>query len=687
MINKQGELSDKIVNFFKNYWQWLAVAVIVAIGIWIRVQPLKNLQCLEGMLCLQALDPYYIYRQTLYLIENSFHVMPFDYFKYFPVGAVPYNNYQMTYYIPATLFVMVHSVFSSLTFMTFAQWYPAVLGGLFAVPMYLIGRELYNKYVGVLSAALLIFSQSVLYRTSAGFFEKEATSGLIMLFVIFFFVRATNNKSYLSAIISGLLLAIMSLAWNGAGFLVIILSLFTVFSIFFKPDNKFIERQYLIFVLIGVVCANFLGFPNVALNMGSSISMLCFGICLLIILKTFVFRFYGVSEDKKFWVYPILSLVGGVSFLILSLFIKTFATTTNYFLSFIFGKRDPTGTLSVVSTTVAENSGATFGDIFARMNTAPASNALSQFALIDMRLSINLLFILVMLVVLVNYMFYRKEKKDLTLLAVIFVSFLTYLYLVKDFGASFKVGLFDIYVFMIFGVITLAYTLIENRRVDAIFPIIWIATALIGSLTRIRIIFFIGPAAALIGAFLLYKIFVYLMSLDVKKLSVGRFKVSWIPVAIGLYLVFVFSTNIGAGYVFTSAVGPSFNNNWQESMQWVQDNTAEDTVLMSWWDYGYWFQSGGRRFTMADGGNNNESRNYELANFFTGSNATEWIPFLDEHSVDYIVVDYTLIGKYSAMSKIGSLGYNVESFVGLGRPVRTLSKDGKTIYKKEYGNP
>ena len=228
--------------------------------------------------------------------------------------------------------------------------------------------------------------------------------------------------------------------------------------------------------------------------------------------------------------------------------------------------------------------------------------------------------------------------------------------------------------------IALAYTLIENRRIESIFPIIWVAAALFGSLMRVRVIFFIGPAAALVGAFLLYKIFVYLISLDVKKLSVGHFKVSWIPAVIGLYLVFVFSTNIGAGYVFTSAVGPSFNNNWQESMQWVQDNTAEDTVLMSWWDYGYWFQSGGRRFTMADGGNNNESRNYELANFFTGSNATEWIPFLDEHSVDYIVVDYTLIGKYSAMSKIGSLGYNVESFVGLGRPVRTLSKDGKTIY-------
>jgi hypothetical protein len=78
---------------------------------------------------------------------------------------------------------------------------------------------------------------------------------------------------------------------------------------------------------------------------------------------------------------------------------------------------------------------------------------------------------------------------------------------------------------------------------------------------------------------------------------------------------------------------------------------------MSWWDYGYWFQNIGERAAVADGGNlgyyaSGEKINYPLADYLTSTNTSNHEEFLNKHSVDYIVLDSSMIGKYSAVSQI-----------------------------------
>ena len=41
-------------------------------------------------------------------------------------------------------------------------------------------------------------------------------------------------------------------------------------------------------------------------------------------------------------------------------------------------------------------------------------------------------------------------------------------------------------------------------------------------------------------------------------------------------------------------------NDWIESLTWVKNNTPDDSVVASWWDYGYWIQTKGERATIAD---------------------------------------------------------------------------------------
>ena len=41
-------------------------------------------------------------------------------------------------------------------------------------------------------------------------------------------------------------------------------------------------------------------------------------------------------------------------------------------------------------------------------------------------------------------------------------------------------------------------------------------------------------------------------------------------------------------------------NDWKDATLWIKENTAEDTVIASWWDYGYWITTLSDRTTLAD---------------------------------------------------------------------------------------
>ena len=41
-------------------------------------------------------------------------------------------------------------------------------------------------------------------------------------------------------------------------------------------------------------------------------------------------------------------------------------------------------------------------------------------------------------------------------------------------------------------------------------------------------------------------------------------------------------------------------NDWTDANNWIKENTPSDSVIFSWWDYGYWIQTLGERITLAD---------------------------------------------------------------------------------------
>ena len=79
---------------------------------------------------------------------------------------------------------------------------------------------------------------------------------------------------------------------------------------------------------------------------------------------------------------------------------------------------------------------------------------------------------------------------------------------------------------------------------------------------------------------------------------------------------------------------------WNDSMEWIKNNTPEDAVIGSWWDYGYWIQTKADRASLADNSTVNDQIIKKIAEMFVKSPDKGW-QILREMESDYFVVFVT----------------------------------------------
>jgi len=78
---------------------------------------------------------------------------------------------------------------------------------------------------------------------------------------------------------------------------------------------------------------------------------------------------------------------------------------------------------------------------------------------------------------------------------------------------------------------------------------------------------------------------------------------------------------ISTAYTFSnSQIVPSADDSMYDLLTWVKDNTPQNTVLTSWWDFGHFFTAIGDRPVTFDGGSQNTPRAYWVGRALTTSN-------------------------------------------------------------------
>tara|TARA_B110001454_G_scaffold92951_1_gene88623 strand:- start:1912 stop:3939 length:2028 start_codon:yes stop_codon:yes gene_type:complete len=79
------------------------------------------------------------------------------------------------------------------------------------------------------------------------------------------------------------------------------------------------------------------------------------------------------------------------------------------------------------------------------------------------------------------------------------------------------------------------------------------------------------------------------------------------------------------------------SSDWLEALEWIKLNTPVDSVVASWWDYGYWITTLTDRATINDNATLIDSRIKQMAQIFVSSPDESW-HMLKEMNADYLLV-------------------------------------------------
>ncbi|MFB6213193.1 MAG: STT3 domain-containing protein [Candidatus Nanohaloarchaea archaeon] len=693
------DIFEKINDFFtveglKSNWAVLSVAAIFMFGVWLRYAPE------QGMAYLQALDPYMIFRMSKHMaLEGG--LPPLDFMRYFPYAQPVYSVQLGDIAFPALFYWLGPFLFFP-SYLEWAQFFPALMGGVGILFMYLFARETWNRTAGVSAAFFLATIAGVLHRTSAGFFEKEPVGTAFMMMSLYFFSRAWKREDWYAGIGSGLALAAFTLSWGGSRMMWLLYPLVVGTVLLLDEDIEGLTRAYTPTVIIGGAAA---AVQPARFWFTGSLFIANIGMVGLLWSRRLVEELEIIGEDKLSYYTPTVSLVGAVLAGLSPLYSDFIASRI---LSIM--KKVTQGTSGdVIAGTVAENQAASLSQVVSQLGALSAvrinpllgyiSNVAGPWPLMFIGvafLGTSLAFMVARKYGLVgatveDASYYYAFSGVLLAWVLAFSFFFQSSVLIAVLPAVFAVlaGAIAVYTLKEFGDREIEY------RWYYFLPFFWTVTNVLAAVAKSRLIFLAAFPVAMGAGYTLSLVIDQLREFNLgdlfRDVDPGQARAA----ALVLVLLPVLVVNAASGYASSQQIGGSPNQLWMENLDYMSSETPEGSVILSWWDYGYWFESIGRRPAVADGGNagfySSERYgkvNYPIADFLTSSHPSNHTYLLEKHSVDYLVLDNSMIGKYSAVSQISNRDNSeFESMLTLGTNNlrNSLSRSGNSTVAQLTG--
>jgi asparagine N-glycosylation enzyme membrane subunit Stt3 len=221
-------LSINIQVLVKRYWPVIAVLAIVLLGTYVRTYDYKYPY-------LRNIDSYAFTRQIEDIVSTG-SIPSHDNLTLAPYGQDRQIARDLYVYIMAYSYGFVRFFVPNYTLFQFLIWAPALLAALMAVPMYFIGKLLYDRRAGILAAFFIVFDISILSRTLGADPDNDGSVLLFPLIAIALFLfayqhisaKGLNKKGVLYTIFAGIALGVWGYVWSGFWFVIWLLTGFVV---------------------------------------------------------------------------------------------------------------------------------------------------------------------------------------------------------------------------------------------------------------------------------------------------------------------------------------------------------------------------------------------------------------------------------------------------------------------------
>lgn len=584
----------------------------------------------SGLPYFSEMDSYYNLRLTEDYIDHGFvgdaqiNGSEWDMHRYAPTGEE--INYELgIVYVTSFLYDLANQYFGDFSVKEIAFWTGAIISTLAVIPAYIFSRRITNEYGAIVATLIIALAPNYFAHTFPGFFDTDMFYYIFSLFFIFFFVESIRAKNIaykvLFAILSIISIGLFSQSWVGYIFYIGLMGIFSVVYLitcyYFNvgKDNKekysnklqwFIHQNALkSIVILGVIgfvgLAIFRGLDGVVSIFGSLLNLLSlqsasraiggFPNVLVSVAEMQIPAMLGSGMNSLFLANSngVINGMGGICVLFAGL------ATLYLFVKNIFGLRKESVILDnvnkphkserVAASKKLDNS-RKFKINFNKFNMESMPDVLS-----DNKLTIlyGCLFIVWVLV---------------TILAVTRGSrFITTIVLPFALLTGICVGVVSEY---IKTKITDDKILLAIIAISAIFVAVPLATinTIYGILAFIVIV---GIGAASIYA--IKPKATYGKKVPIKKTIV----------IIAIVLALVVPCVCGA-FLTSETVIPGTSDAMWNSMAWVNETQSNDTVLTSWWDFGYLFEIAADKQVTFDGGSQSGDRAFWLGQAMTTDN-------------------------------------------------------------------
>ena len=528
-----------------NILLFLALFLVVLLAILIRLSPLASDNYL-----IKAFDPWIQYYNAEYLSTHSV----FEYFNWhdfkswFPEG---YNRFHLR---PGLTFTVV-GIFQAINFLgipislyDICYFFPAIMGGASVYAIYLVGKEALDRRCGLVAAFFLAFNPGFMQRTTAGFFDNETIGVFAALMTFYFFIKTVRTGKFFHSILGGLFSGYLALSWGGFNFVFLILPLVVGIMILLKKYDSNLLIAYAGVEGIGLLLYSFSPiFPYNSFFTSVELGVVFYFTILLII---FHILYTNRNNYSRLYNGIINTIKWGLIPVIVILVVIIWVAPDIIPLG-IGGRL-----LSILSPLI-RNSLSVVASVAEHM---PSSWSVFYF---------NTLIPLTLLPLGLFFLFKRANAADILLL--------TFLILIFYFTGS-----------------------------------------------MIRIILLFAPAACLVGAYGLVHVLKIFGSFygekrtgvsrkrrrQVKR-TVGKSEIGAVYFIVGIMCLaqVMHASNIAITQLSQSQLAPGGEiHDWEETLTWMKTNLPGTSVVVSWWDYGYWLTPIGNMTTVNDNGTINQTR-------------------------------------------------------------------------------
>ena len=334
-MNKEPEAKEKRLS--PELLAGIIIVLFFGIALFLRVYLPYNQVFSGEWIKFTSVDAYYQMR----LVDNLAHNFPwltnFDPYLLYPFGIAIDNIHFFNWLLAGISWVIGLGSPSQHTIDVVAVYFPAILGALTVIPVYFIGKELFGRWAGVLSAGIIaILPGEFLGRSILGFTDHHIAEILFTATAMMFLILAIkasrdrgltlghiwhrdwamSRRPIIFSLLSGLFLGIYLITWiGGLLFVFIIVSYF--FIQFIIDHLRHQSTDYL--VPVGVITF-FTALIIYVLFSRSALSLVSLGIALLIPIVLNVTSQKMAGRRIRPSYYP-LALVGSVAVAIAILYV------------------------------------------------------------------------------------------------------------------------------------------------------------------------------------------------------------------------------------------------------------------------------------------------------------------------------------------------------------------------------